>query len=308
MTKLQRLLATITLLLNHTRLSATFLADTFSVSKRTIYRDIETLEGSGLPIVSYSGQQGGFALLPNYKLTQQLFTEDEKNLLLNALRQQKELIPVDNFLEIEAKLHGLLQQEMAVEKINLDSSTLHRPEIEKSIFDKITWLRHIILTEKNIEIQYISLNGDISKRIICPKQLNLTNGSWYLEAFCYLRKAVRFFKLTRIQTYQQVDKFELMPEISLPTVGDNSVDNFLPYQQVLLSFNSDQLGRLVDYFTLEEMTIQESEIIVEFSQRIPAKLLPLLLMFGTDVQILQPVGLAELHLQEIKKIYQHFAE
>ena len=56
--KLERLLAILSLLSDRNRITAKELAEKFEVSKRTIYRDLESLNQAGIPIVSYAGRDG----------------------------------------------------------------------------------------------------------------------------------------------------------------------------------------------------------------------------------------------------------
>lgn len=64
--KLQRLLAILSLLCERGKATAQELADRFEVSKRTILRDIETLNQVGIPIITRAGRDGGLALMPHY--------------------------------------------------------------------------------------------------------------------------------------------------------------------------------------------------------------------------------------------------
>jgi len=51
------------------------LADRFDVSLRTVYRDIRTLEASGVPIVSEAGV--GYTIMEGYRLPPVMFTREE---------------------------------------------------------------------------------------------------------------------------------------------------------------------------------------------------------------------------------------
>src|SRR5215813_3304882 len=56
------------------------LASTFEISKRTIYRDMQALAESGVPVVSSPGQ--GYSLVEGYFLPPLHFTIDEATILL----------------------------------------------------------------------------------------------------------------------------------------------------------------------------------------------------------------------------------
>lgn len=66
--KINRLLQIIIILMNKEAVTAKYLADKFEVSVRTIYRDINTLTLSGVPIYSSKGSKGGICLMEGYRL------------------------------------------------------------------------------------------------------------------------------------------------------------------------------------------------------------------------------------------------
>ncbi|MFW5808279.1 MAG: helix-turn-helix transcriptional regulator, partial [Spirochaetota bacterium] len=66
--RIDRMLAITVMLLNRDRISARELAEKFEVSVRTVYRDIDAINMAGIPVISYAGNNGGFGIMPNYRL------------------------------------------------------------------------------------------------------------------------------------------------------------------------------------------------------------------------------------------------
>jgi len=65
------------------------LATRFEVSLRTIYRDIRTLEASGVPIYSEAGL--GYSLLEGYRLPPVMFTREEAESFIDRRKTDGEI-------------------------------------------------------------------------------------------------------------------------------------------------------------------------------------------------------------------------
>ncbi|ULQ58901.1 HTH domain-containing protein [Brucepastera parasyntrophica] len=96
--KAERLLAIITLLLNKKKISARVLAERFSVSTRTIYRDIDALALAGIPVYALPGRDGGFELIDGFTLQRQTLETGEVQRIIEGLRS---LLPAYADSEIE---------------------------------------------------------------------------------------------------------------------------------------------------------------------------------------------------------------
>lgn len=83
MNKTDRLLAIVLELQVKKQLTALQISEIFEVSKRTIYRDIQALCESGVPIMAKQGE--GYALADNYFLPPISFTPNETTTLLLGL-------------------------------------------------------------------------------------------------------------------------------------------------------------------------------------------------------------------------------
>ncbi|BBP90043.1 hypothetical protein BsIDN1_36610 [Bacillus safensis] len=83
--KIDRILSIVMLLISKKKIQAKDLAELHEVSVRTIYRDIETINQAGIPIVTTQGAGGGISLVDDYRLEKKLFTDDDIELILTAL-------------------------------------------------------------------------------------------------------------------------------------------------------------------------------------------------------------------------------
>lgn len=80
--RLSRLTAILTQLQTKRISTASELSSNFSVSNRTIYRDIKALEQAGVPILTEEGK--GYCLMEGYRIPPVMFTDSEVNSLITA--------------------------------------------------------------------------------------------------------------------------------------------------------------------------------------------------------------------------------
>ena len=83
--QINRLFEIVYLLLEKKQITAKELAEHCEVSTRTIYRDVETLSGAGIPIYMTKGKGGGISLLPEFVLNKTVITEAERADILSSL-------------------------------------------------------------------------------------------------------------------------------------------------------------------------------------------------------------------------------
>ena len=74
-----RLFQIIYQLLTKKKVTAANLAKQFEVSVRTIYRDIDALSSSGIPIYASQGKNGGIQLDEDFVLSKSLLSQEDKD-------------------------------------------------------------------------------------------------------------------------------------------------------------------------------------------------------------------------------------
>lgn len=76
-------------LMRGNRLTAKTLAEDFEVSTRTIYRYVDTICASGIPLISINGRNGGIEIDEHFKINDNFLTLDEVKRLLILLKSQE---------------------------------------------------------------------------------------------------------------------------------------------------------------------------------------------------------------------------
>src|SRR5258707_15844233 len=85
MTRIERGFAILLLLSDGSLIAATDLARRFEVSVRTIYRDVEMLSATGVPVYAERGASGGYRLLEGFFMPPVSFNRGEALAMLLAL-------------------------------------------------------------------------------------------------------------------------------------------------------------------------------------------------------------------------------
>lgn len=200
-TRLSRLVALLTLLQTKRLLSATELAQRFSVSTRTIYRDIRTLEQAGVPVVTQEGK--GYTLVEGYRLPPIMFTREEAIALLTAEKLAAGLTDAPT-----AQLTGTAMEKLraALRRIDRDHLETLAPHIQ--VLGPVEQPNHpntyqqlvtAITTQQVVNLLYHTAHSDqVMTRDVEPVGLYLSQ-QWHLVAFCRMRQAFRNFRLDRIK-------------------------------------------------------------------------------------------------------------
>ena len=198
--------------LHHERvITAHELAEELEVSERTIYRDIQDLSLSGVPITGEAGQ--GYRLLRGFHLPPLMFNEEELEALLLGARMVRAW--TDKGLTRAA--HSALQKIESVVpdklKPELERQDIIVPDfpMEGMAGEQMLVVRQAIKELSKVQIDYTREDGQNSSRIIHPLGLFYWGKVWTLVAWCELRDAFRHFRLDRMQNIKNLNQgFELI--------------------------------------------------------------------------------------------------
>ncbi|MCR8844095.1 YafY family transcriptional regulator [Paenibacillus sp. SC116] len=307
--KLERLLSILIVLLNRRQVMAKELADQFEVSIRTIYRDIETLNMAGIPIMTQQGANGGIRIMDGYKLERNVLTYDELASILTALQSL-------------STAHTLNQQPMLAEKLQMlvpeaqgESLALHlqRFRIDLSTWGKypflelhLTLLKHAVEEDRIIQFQYVDANGTNTERVVHAYTLLLKSQQWYLYGYCTTRSDFRLFKLFRMKDIQlldqQFDRTEFIDEANTDS-NMNSFSLSQPWNnwtapenttEIVLSFEESAKSMAEERFGVEALVPQPNGT-YQVTASFPADrwLDCFILGYGPHVEVLSPPHLRD---------------
>jgi predicted DNA-binding transcriptional regulator YafY len=198
--RLSRLVAILTQLQTKRLITATALANKFNVSIRTIYRDIKTLDQSGVLILTEDGK--GYTLMEGYRIPPVMFTESQANALILAeqlVLKNKDASFIKDYSEAIEKIKAVLAYSVK-DKANLlaertrFSQNINGERNSNNLSDLQFALTNYCVTK----IEYTNETNKSTSRLIEPFALLSTQENWLLVAWCRLRKEFRYFRLDRI--------------------------------------------------------------------------------------------------------------
>jgi predicted DNA-binding transcriptional regulator YafY len=297
--KLERLMAITIILLNRKRVQAHELADQLQVSLRTIYRDLESLNLSGIPIVSYTGAEGGFEIMESFRLDRQLLSYDELKSLALALQglHSTGIINEDNMDRLMDKVGALIVQveqgrTTDKDRTRIDFSPWKNDEADRAKFDL---LRKTIQENRIVTFTYVDGKGEVTKdRSVEPMELILKGYVWYLYGYCLKRDDYRTFKLSRIMELKVLlESFELRTAKPPSLKQAYEMPEAEGVVNLVLRFQGEAIASAVDHFKDHELEWQSGDsLIVRTSLPDQTWIIGFLLHFKTELVVIEPPALA----------------
>jgi len=189
--------------------TATDMAAKFSVSIRTVYRDIRALEQAGVPIITEDGK--GYSLMEGFRLPPVMFTESEASALVTAEQlviKSKDSSLKEEYQSATDKIKAVLKYAIK-EKVELLSSRIavSPAALQGHTTSSLTLIQNALTSYKVLEITYQSGNSrEDTKRKVEPFALYFSlEENWLMIAYCRLRKDYRMFRLDRISSIRLLE-------------------------------------------------------------------------------------------------------
>ena len=304
--KVDRLVSIIMTLLDKERIGAQELADTFEVSPRTIYRDIEAINMAGIPIRSIPGVGGGFEIMPDYKLDNKVFSTADLSAILmglsslssvvrggelaNALEKVKSFIPAEKAKDIEIKSNQIC--------IDLSSWTGNR-----TIRPYVKIIQAALQNHTLLSFAYTAHHGKKTIRTVEPYQLVLKGSRWYFQGYCRTRNDFRLFRVSRMSELQMKRETFIPRDFQKPILDFEEIAEAMQ-TDIKIRIHQSVLDRVLEYCPYDRFVPDDDAYyIVNFPFIENDYHYDILLGFGDKCECLEP-----LHIRaEMKRKIQNMA-
>lgn len=286
------------------------LAERFDVSLRTIYRDIRTLEASGVPIYSEAGT--GYSLMEGYRLPPVMFTREEAGSFIAAEKLMQKFTDKElrnHYASATFKLKAVLKNTDKDWIDTIESKVVMQPaanlfnektpNVLAALFKSIAEKTQVIL------FYQAATSEKVTERIIEPVGIFHDNNNWYTLGYCHLRTEYRQFRTDRIhdikttdkkfkqehqplETYLSINK-EKQDKTKVRILVDKKVAQYLDYDKKHYGF-------------ISQKTVGNKMEMLFMTQNIDEYFPRWFMMFGDYATILEPESLKTKVLELIEKI------
>lgn len=294
------------------KLTVNELADTFGVSRRTIFRDFNVLSEINVPVTwdKYSG----YGVMDGYKIPPLMFTSRELATImvgLNFVKSQVDKMLVDDARGVEVKIKNVLPDELKQFMNSLDDRTVVDPFLhfgyEKKEGGNWYLVSSAISQKKMMTFSYRSKSDEtVSNRKVDPYLLVFYRDHWNVIGFSHKRQAIRNFVLDRMSNVKiREEKFTENSEIDTEALifGSNESGQLV---EVLVDKGADRAFRAslpTKIFKKKESSSKKIKVSFFFDNL--GYLNEWLLQFGEKVEIISPESLKEKRRNVLNKMLEN---
>lgn len=298
--QLDQLFEFVYILIDKKKVTAKEMSERFGVSGRTIYRWVEALSISGIPVYSLKGRGGGIAISEGFCMDNTVLSEEERMAVVSSLKafnslsgsSQREFISKNKSISKEKtagsraadKLSGLVPSDTDWLEVDFAPWSPEGSEV-RNLFGL---LRDSILKKIVVSFDYFTSDGRNEKVQVEPWKLVFRGQAWYLYGYNNLKNGERFYKLSRMQKVLQTGRAvtKQKPNLENTAYIPETKPDIVQLQALV---NKNKISFLMDAYVCSKISLlDDGSFMVNFFAPDQPWLCEFLLGFGPDLTILYP--------------------
>jgi len=299
MNSAERRLKLLLLLQSNRKLTVNDLADYFGISRRTVFRDMRSLQEMEVPVTHE--QNTGYGLMKGYNIPPLMFTPKQMAIVivgLSFVKSQVDETMVEDAREVEMKIQSVVPPHLKTFINELESKAIVDPFNKPDIVTKRggNWfvICNAITEKKSIRFTYFDKKKIKSKdRVMDPYLLVHYGDHWNVLGFDHARKDIRNFILDRMTDVlilnQSFERGEMNPEDLIYRVGERAFTADLLINREAANTIKAKLPARIS----EETEYQDNQIRIRFRFDNLDYLNRWLLQYPDDIKILGPKKLVK---------------
>lgn len=291
-------------LMSKKSVSATYLADKYEVSTRTIYRYINCIECAGIPIYTTRGKFGGISIIDTFKFSSTFMTVSEYNQTIDALSAIVKSVPNKTLSSAINKLKAGSRNEFNSFDIKSGNLIIDAGPWGDTVGykAKLAVLQQAIDEKKVLEIKYHDRNGSVTDREIEPHVIVFKQGLWYVYAYCRLRNEFRFFKTGRIEQANSTGEKFSRREIKNDELPLNFWHANLVAEDVVMEIDVSVLSDVEEWLGIENVKEINGKHVAEVSLPYDDGLVSKIMSYGKGIKVISPQKLKDKITDNVKEL------
>lgn len=285
------------------------LAATFEVHKRSIYRDIQALMESGVPIISEPGR--GYTIMEGYFLPPVRFSPDEAIILLlgcDVMAQNFDHQYRAAAQSAASKISAVIPPPLRDEVTSLQQS-IRFVEFGTVLSEALIQIRRAVLAHQTVHFDYqakTSPDAPQTQRQVDPYGLVHWGHNWYMVGFDHARRDTRIFRLERIENLV-ITSHRFVRPVNFK-LGERP-DDEAPRNVIVRLLFAPEIARWAKeerpfYWVSEQGT--PDGLVMELQVRQSQDILQWVLGWGSRVRVLEPDSLRQLVRDEARRMWERY--
>ncbi len=301
--KYQVIIGILMLLLSRKRLTAKEIAVRYGICTRSVYRYIDELNICGVPIDISRGRYGGIHIADTFRLPTGYFTREEYSSTVNALQAMASQVTDESIISALEKLQRQRKSEKreltVCGNILVDGGSWGD---SRKFSEKMRVCESAVNECKSLTVDYISREGEHSKRIIDPHLLIFKQNVWYVYAFCHTKQTFRTFKIGRIKSASFTGNTFARREFTRDEIDLDFYYSAENLTDVTLEIEKNSLADVEEWLGIDNIEPRGQTFIAEATLPDDGGLVNKILGFGGAVKVIDPPELKEKVTAAAKKI------
>lgn len=299
--KVDRIIGIIDFMQQNGKTTMPHLAKKFNVSRRTICRDIDIICGSGIPIVTSQGVDGGIEIVKGFFFDTESFTKDELHDIFSGTKS------LDNFSDSTENFSSTKYStgNNAIplsDNVMIDISSLYK----ETLAEKILTLKNAIRINRCVSFRHYTANGEYDI-VAEPHLIIFRRSHWYLFGYCGEKGDFFLYKLNSLWNLQILQQKFSSREFSSKELHFN--EEVTDKVTITALYDPDEKYKLVERRGPDSFSVtEEGKLHTRWCFPDYDTALSWFMSFGSKVKVLEPEDFRKIYVNEIKRALSEYNE
>ncbi len=282
-------------LLGKRSVTASYLAEKYEVSKRSIYRYLNSLEMAGVPLYTERGNSGGYRLVDTYRISSTYMTSQEFDQVISALNAINNEVENKHLTNAITKLTAVSKHEYSGFDIKSGNLIIDGGPWGDAVGykTKLKVVQKCVDENLQLSIRYHDRNGSVTERIIDPHIILFKQGLWYVYAYCHLRNTFRFFKTGRIEQATVLSTKFVRQDVSGMDLPLDFWHNSVETTEVVMEISTEVLSDVEEWLGIENVEQIGGKFRATVKLPNDDGLVSKIMSYGKGIKIISPASLVK---------------